>query len=137
MKRSIESVARKATYKEMAETLGLVPKFFDGLPDEVIAQEWSIFKKAMLEETTVPNKYKELISLGAAAAVKCPFCTEFHTEAAKLNGATQEEIGEALLMVKSTVGWSSYLHGSQYDRALFHEEVKKITDFVRNKKKAA
>ena len=46
---------------------------------------------------------------------KCRYCTLFHTEAAKMFGATEEEIEEAVHYAKHTVGWSAYLNGTQQD----------------------
>jgi AhpD family alkylhydroperoxidase len=63
----------------------------------------------MLSETTIPNEYKELIGPAASGATRCQYCVYWHTEAARLWGATDEEINEAALVAKSTMGWSTYL----------------------------
>lgn len=43
-----------------------------------------------------------------------------------MNGATPEEINDALLMAKHTANWSSYLNGVRYDEAQLHKEVQQI-----------
>ena len=50
--------------------------------------------------------------------------------AARLFGATDEEINEAALMAKYTMGWSTYLNASQYDYDRFTGEVDQITAYI-------
>jgi AhpD family alkylhydroperoxidase len=78
----------------------------------------------------IPGKYKELIGVAVAAATKCEYCIYFHTEFARLNGATEEEIQDALHYTKSTTGWSTYINGSQVDLDLFRAEVAAIVKHV-------
>ena len=53
-------------------------------------------KKYSFSESKIPAKYRELIGLAIAASIKCPYCAYFHTQAAKMNGATDEEIARLL-----------------------------------------
>jgi AhpD family alkylhydroperoxidase len=87
---------RQAIYHEMEEMFGLVPSFFKLVPDATLEMEWELFKAIQLKDTAIPNKYKELIGVGISAAVRCRYCSLFHTEMAKLNGATEAEIEEAV-----------------------------------------
>lgn len=61
---------------------------------------------------------------------KCRYCTLFHTEAARLFGATDEEIQEAVHYAKMSVGWSVYLNGMQQDYDLFSEELERIVTHI-------
>ena len=126
-------MSRTELYRDMEETLGLVPTFLKNVPDSTLEEEWSIFKKLQLSETAIPNKYKELIGLGVSAATKCRYCVLYHTEVAKLFGATDVEIEEAVHYAKTSVGWSTYLNGLEIDYDSFKDEVKRACDFVRNK----
>ena len=121
---------REKIYQEMRETFGLVPSFFKLVPDSTLEHEWELFKAVQLKETAIPNKYKELIGVGISAAVRCRFCSLFHTEMAKLNGATDAEIEEAVHYAKSSAGWSTYLNGMQVDYDQFRDEVRQACDFV-------
>lgn len=126
--------------REIRETLGSVPEFLAKIPESSIEQEWGLLKKLELEETAIPNKYKELMGLGIASAIHCPYCVEFHREAAISFGAREQEIEEAIHLAKQTVGWSAYLHGVQTDLKRFTEDVKKINTYVQGtmlKKKVA
>lgn len=111
---------------DMKETLGLVPSFFSEIPDRLLDAEWTLFKDLELGETLIPNKYKELIGVALHANTKCRYCTLFHTEAAKLFGATEEEIQEAVHYSKLSTGWSVYLNGMQVDYDQFADELTQI-----------
>ena len=115
---------------EIRETLGLVPSFFDRIPDNVIDHEWTLFKHWELEETLIPNKYKELLMLAVHAETKCRYCTLFHTEVARMFGASDEEIQEAVHLAKHTVGWSVYLNGMREDFDRFANELNEIGAFM-------
>jgi AhpD family alkylhydroperoxidase len=93
---------------DIKETLGLVPHFFSRIPDSLLEPEWEIFKRMELGETLIPNKYKELMGVALHAETKCYYCTLFHTEAAKVFGATDEETQEAVHYAKTSLGWSAY-----------------------------
>ncbi len=118
---------------EMKETLGLVPGFFKSIPDQYLDYEWQMFKKLELGETLIPNKYKELMGLAIHAETKCVYCTLFHTEAAKLFGATEEEIQEAVHFAKMSIGWSVYLNGMRTDYDEFTKEFTQMGDFLKTK----
>jgi len=122
---------RKEIYKQIADMLGLVPGFFRAIPDSSLEMEWQLFKRVQFEEGPIPNKYRELIGLGVAAATKCRYCVLFHTEAAKLNGATDAEIEDAVHFAKSSAGWSTYINGLQIDYDEFKEEIRKTVEYIR------
>ncbi len=124
-------VNRKQVYQEIEEMFGLVPSFFKAIPDSSLEMEWNLFKRVQFEEGPIPNKYRELIGLGIAAATRCRYCAYFHTEAARLNGATDAEIEDAVHFAKSSAGWSAYLNGLQFDFEQFKKEVQEIAEHVR------
>ena len=130
------SRSRVEVEKEMKDTVGLVPSFFKRIPDEFLDHEWEIFKRMVLGKTLIPNKYKELIGIALHSETKCQYCTLFHTEAARLFGATEEEIQEAVHYAKISVGWSVYLNGIRQDYDQFKEELHKIGKFLSTNKAA-
>lgn len=123
---------REQIFSEMKDMLGLVPTMFKQIPDSVIEIEWNQFKRMQLEDSAIPNKYRELIGLGIAAATKCRYCALFHTEAARLFGATEDEIQNAVHYAKQTTGWSTYLNGMQLDYDTFKDEMARIIDHVKS-----
>ncbi len=80
------------------------------------------------------GKTKELIGLAVAAQIPCQYCIAFHTEAAKLNGATDQEIREAVAMAAIVRHWSTVLNGAMVDETRFRADVDQV---VANAKKAA
>ena len=115
---------------EITETLGLVPSFFEAMPDDTIDHEWQLFARMELGQTLIPNKYKELLMLAVHAETRCRYCTLFHTEAAKLFGATEAEIQEAVHLAKHTVAWSVYLNGIREDEDRFADQLAKIGEHL-------
>jgi AhpD family alkylhydroperoxidase len=123
---------RREVEGDITETLGLVPEFFRRVPDYLLPTEWASFKSLELSDSTaIPNKYKEMIGLAVSGATRCKYCTYFHTEAARLFGATEDEITETALIAKNTMGWSTYLNTLQFDYDAFVEEFDQITAHVR------
>ncbi len=129
-------MSRKEIYKEIENKFGLVPSFFKLIPDSSLEHEWELFKAVQLDDTAIPNKYKELIGVALSSAIRCHYCTLFHTEMAKLNGATDQEIEEAVHYAKNSVGWSTYINGMQVDYDEFKKEVRKASDYVKRKSHA-
>ena len=127
---------RETVYAEMKKELGLVPGFFETMPEDSLEKEWDLFKRyVLLEKSEIPPKYRELIGLGAASAKQCWYCANFHTGVAKLHGATDAEIQEAVHLAKFGGGWSTYLNGIVYDQSRFMEELGAIGEYLSNKKK--
>src|SRR5437764_11315190 len=119
-----EEKAAEAAYRDIEQTLGSVPGFFKAFPEGGIAGAWSEFKSVQLNPNTkLSGKMKELIGLAVSAQIPCSYCIYFHTAAAKLNGATDEEIREAVAMAAITRHWSTVLNGMQIDHATFKKET--------------
>jgi len=121
---------REGIYSEMEQTLGLVPSFFKSIPDSTLELEWELFKRIELDETPIPNKYRELIGVAIAGVTKCRYCAFYHTEAARLFGATEEEIEDAMHYAKTVAGWSTYVNGLQLDYEEFKDEVLRVCEHV-------
>jgi AhpD family alkylhydroperoxidase len=122
---------REQVYAEMTQMFGLVPSFFKLVPDNSLELEWRLFKTVQFDEGPIPNKYRELIGLGISAITKCEYCILYHTEVAKLNGATDAELEDAVHYAKSSAGWSAYLNGMQVDKQQFAAELAQVADYVR------
>lgn len=123
-------MSRKDVHNEMTEMFGTVISFVDMIPDEFIDSEWDLMKRVQFGQTLIPNKYKELIGLAISAVTRCRYCALFHTEAAKLNGATDAEIQEAMQYSKLVSGWSVYVNGLQVDYDEFAAEVRGVVEFL-------
>ena len=114
----------EATYKDIEATLGIVPSFLKAFPQSGIPGAWSEFKNLQLsDKTALSPKVKQLMQLSVAAQIPCAYCIHFHTVAAKANGATDDEIKEAVAMSAMTRHWSTVLNGMSIDMASFKREV--------------
>jgi AhpD family alkylhydroperoxidase len=120
------------TRQDIQETFGLVPEMFARVPDYLLPTEWASFKSLVLsDQTALPNKSKELIGLAVSGATRCRYCAYFHTEAARLFGASEDEIMETALIAKNTMGWSTYLNTLQFDYDAFVAEFDQCTAYIR------
>lgn len=124
-------MARSDVQREMKEMFGEGIGFVELIPDQFIDAEWDLIKRVQLGETLIPNKYKELIGLAIAAVTRCRYCVLFHTESAKLFGATEDEVEEALHYTKLVSGWSTYINGMQVDYDEFKAQVGRIVEHVK------
>jgi AhpD family alkylhydroperoxidase len=91
-----------------------------------------LFKRVQFDEGAIPNKYRELIGVAISAITKCRYCSFYHTEVAKLNGATDAEIEDAVHFAKSSSGWSTYINGLQVDYEVFKKEILQACEHVRS-----
>jgi AhpD family alkylhydroperoxidase len=135
---SAQETQNQATYRDIEQTLGSVPGFFKQMPATAIAGAWAEMKTFQLNPNTqLDGKTKELIGLAVAAQIPCQYCIYFHTAAAKANGATDEEIKEAVAMAAVARHWSTVLNGMQVDIAGFKRDTDTVLDAAAEKAKAA
>lgn len=124
-------MTRQEIYREMEKAFGLVPSMFDSIPDSSLELEWKLFKQIEFGENAIPKKYRELIGVALSGEMKCRYCSLFHTEMAKLNGATEAEIEDAVHYAKWSSGWSTYVNGLQIDYNTFKDEILRACEHVR------
>lgn len=118
-------------HKEIIELFGELPSWVAQMPDSVLPGFWATMRDFQLADTSIPNKYKELIGLAVAGATRCKYCTLFHTEAARLNGASDAEIAEASAMGAHTMMASTFLNSQQIDYETFRDETLRSIDYVK------
>ncbi|HVM44446.1 MAG TPA: carboxymuconolactone decarboxylase family protein [Candidatus Thermoplasmatota archaeon] len=123
--------------KELEEAFGFVPSFALTTTPGTLRLWWSAVRDFQLnDKTALSNKVKELIGLGVSAQIPCHYCVLFHTEAARLNGATEAEIQEAVFMASLTRQGSTILNGAQLDAATFDKELADIVAHVKRQQAA-
>lgn len=130
-------MTKKEVYQEIEQTFGKVPAFFKAIPERSLSLEWELFKVTQLNESPIPNKYRELIGIGIAASTKCKYCAFYHTEVAKMFGATDAEIEDAVHFAKASAGWSTYLNGLQFDFEEFKKELLEGIEYAKKMQAAA
>lgn len=85
--------------KVIEEEYGKVPLIFRHMgerPEVLISH--LLYKSTVGETSPLDPKYVELISMAVGAALKCPYCTSYHMQAAIKMGATRGEILETILL---------------------------------------
>jgi AhpD family alkylhydroperoxidase len=118
-------------FEEAKQILGQVPDWLKQLPECTVTGFWGLMRDFQLNESSIPNKYKELIGLAVSGATRCKYCSYFHTKAARLFGATDEEIAEAGAMGGLTMMASTFLNAEQSDYGTFTRQVDEMVEYVR------
>jgi AhpD family alkylhydroperoxidase len=122
---------KQNVFSEVEKAFGRVPSWLREVPDTAVESVWGLMRDFYLAETTIPNKYKELIGIAVSGATRCRYCALFHTEAAKLYGATSNEIAEASLMGGLTMQLSTFINAQQTDYDQFRKETADIVAYVK------
>ena len=125
----------KETMTDIKKTMGVVLDQFKAIPPEALPHEWAEMKTFSFGETKIPAKYRELMGLAIAASIKCPYCVYFHTRAARMNGATDEEIAETAMLTRFTTGWSSILHAADIDLVEFKKQFAEVEKYMKKQAK--
>lgn len=135
---SAQDPSAQAAYQDIEKTLGSVPTFFKLFPQSGIAGAWMEFKSVQLNPNTrLDGRTKELIGLAVSAQIPCHYCVYFHTAAAKLNGATDDDVREAVAMAAIVRHWSTVLNGMQVDLAAFRQETDAVLKLAGEKAAAS
>jgi AhpD family alkylhydroperoxidase len=124
--------AADATRARIQAAFGFVPGFMKAIPDRALPGAWQEMEGIQLKpDTALPGKIKELIGLAVSAQVPCRYCIYAHTQFARLNGATDEEIGEAVGIAALARHWSTYFNGLQLDETKFRAEIQRVSEHVK------
>ncbi|MDQ3032923.1 MAG: carboxymuconolactone decarboxylase family protein [Myxococcota bacterium] len=125
-------IGRAEVQREIQQMLGTMPSWVSEMPEGALVGFWTTMRDLQLAETHIPNKYKELIGLAVSGATRCRYCTLFHTEAARLAGATDAEIAEASAMGGFTMMASTFLNAQQTDYEQFRKETLQIVAHLKS-----
>jgi AhpD family alkylhydroperoxidase len=123
--------ASKKAKAEMEAAFGTVPVMMKVYPDHMLASAWEWFKATQSPDGTIPRKYLELISLGVASQIPCDYCIYAHTTTAKMLGATDAEIQEAVASAAETRHWSTVLNGADVHIDEFKKEWDGILAYMK------
>jgi AhpD family alkylhydroperoxidase len=70
------------------------------------------FSERVFAAGALPVKIKQLIAVAAAHVTQCPYCIRGHTNAALREGATAEEIMEAIWVAAEMRAGGAYAHSA-------------------------
>lgn len=116
---------------EMTQAMGSYPSMIKALPEHLRAPAWDTLKARSNPNAAIPAKYAELIALGVAAQIPCNYCVYFHREKAKMLGASEAELQEAVASAAHTRHWSTVLNGAATDIEDFKAEFDKIFAYMK------
>ena len=70
------------------------------------------FSNAVFADGALPKKTKQLIAVAVAHVTQCPYCIQGHTKAARREGATAEEIMEAIWVAAEMRAGGAFAHSA-------------------------
>jgi len=76
------------------------------------AEAFMAFSQSVFADGALPAKTKQLIAVAVAHVTQCPYCIRSHTKAAMRQGATPEEIMEAIWVAAEMRAGGSYAHSA-------------------------
>ncbi|MGB3899247.1 MAG: carboxymuconolactone decarboxylase family protein [Mesorhizobium sp.] len=79
-------------------------------PDQDAA--FRAFSEAVFKDGALPRKMKQLIAVAVAHVTQCPYCIQGHTKAALRDGATQQEIMEAIWVAAEMHAGGAFAHSN-------------------------
>jgi|TARA_R110002072_G_scaffold51291_19_gene137589 AhpD family alkylhydroperoxidase len=91
-------------------TKSLAAKRRDLAPDAEAA--FRSFSQVVFREGALSRKTKQLIAVAAAHVTQCPYCIQGHVKAATKEGATPEEIMEAIWVAAEMRAGAAYAHAT-------------------------
>jgi len=112
--------------QEMEEMLGTSLDFMSQVPEHLQELAWEMMKARQNPEAALSAKNAELVSLGVASQIPCNYCVYYHTQMAKLLGASEGEIKEAVENAANTRYWSTVLNGTGADYQAFKEDIDQV-----------
>ncbi len=103
------------------------PRFYkDTYPEHALSKVLEADGTLTGKEAKLDAKTRELIALGVAAQIPCAYCIYVHTRKARMEGATEAEVREAVATAAHVRHWSTVLNGMAYDFDAFKTEVDEI-----------
>ena len=77
-----------------------------------IAAAFKAFGRAVFSNGALPVKTKQLIAVAVAHVTQCPYCIRGHTEAALAQGATEQELMEAIWVAAEMRAGAAFAHSN-------------------------
>src|SRR5699024_5635164 len=100
---SDDSMYPRSTREIAQQRAKLAPEIHDA---------FQAFSKQVFAEGALPTKTKQLIAVAVAHVTQCPYCIRGHTKAARRDGASDEEIMEAIWVAAEMRAGGAYAHSA-------------------------
>ena len=89
-----------------------------------IQAAFEAFSNRVFADGALPAKTKQLIAVAVAHVTQCPYCIRGHTKAAMRQGATEQELMEAIWVAAEMRAGGAYAH-SGLSLATMEEEQRR------------
>lgn len=100
-KEATDVLYARSNLKHLGELGKFAPDGFKG---------YQAFSAAATKAGKLSTKFKEIIAVTVANAIQCPYCIDVHTKNAGKQGATSEELAEAIMVASAVRAGASYAH---------------------------
>ena len=87
------------------------------------ADAFKAFSQSVFADGALASKTKQLIAVAVAHVTQCPYCIRGHTKAAMQQGASAEEIMEAIWVAAEMRAGAAYAHSALALDTIAHAEV--------------
>lgn len=77
-----------------------------------VEQAFQAFSQKVFSDGVLAAKTKQLIAVAVAHVTQCPYCIRSHTKAALRQGATEQEIMEAVWVAAEMRAGGAYAHST-------------------------
>jgi AhpD family alkylhydroperoxidase len=91
------------------------------------AEAFKAFSQSVFADGALPAKTKQLIAVAVAHVTQCPYCIRGHTKSALHQGATSEEIMEAIWVAAEMRAGGSYAHSVIALDVISHDQANSQT----------
>jgi AhpD family alkylhydroperoxidase len=127
----------KSALQDATQMYGFAPEFLKRFPDVARAGAWKAMRDVEINPGALSGKYKDLVGLAVASQIPCRYCIIADNEFAKLDGATDAEITEAVAMASLTRQMSTLLNGMKVDMGQFNSDITRMVKGAQASRTAA
>ncbi|MDY0406438.1 carboxymuconolactone decarboxylase family protein [Virgibacillus sp. 179-BFC.A HS] len=96
-----DALYERSNLKKLGQLEKAAPNGFKG---------YQTFSDAAMKAGKLSAKLKEIIAVAIATTTQCPYCIDVHTKNATKQGATNEELGEAIMVAAALRAGGAYAH---------------------------
>jgi len=87
-----------------------------------VAKAFGELRSSVYKDGAIDARTKELISIAASVLMRCEKCTDIHAQRARKNGATDEQIAEAIACAMFVAAGSQLSWSEVYDKVFDEKE---------------
>src|SRR5690349_19644387 len=118
-----------AARDEIKATVGYVPLILSVVPDRALPGLWLELKGLALNpKSALPPKIKDAIGLAVASQIPCKYCVYAHTQFMLAEGASAEEVQEAIMVAALDRHWSTIFNGMALDEGKFKADIARFVE---------